>query len=99
MFFFFFKEKTAYEMRISDWSSDVCSSDLNDPRLKRHDLGFLEVVDKPTSEELKAYYAHRYYQTEQGNYRKAYPQAERDYFNLKIAQKAALVDKLQIGRR
>src|SRR3546814_10365063 len=30
--FFFFKQKTAYEMRISDWSSDVCSSDL--PRLQ-----------------------------------------------------------------
>src|SRR3546814_8665794 len=28
MCFFFFKQKTAYEMRISDWSSDVCSSDL-----------------------------------------------------------------------
>src|SRR3546814_1257541 len=32
-FFFFFKQKTAYEMRISDWSSDVCSSDLASPRL------------------------------------------------------------------
>src|SRR3546814_1803447 len=29
--FFFFKQKTAYEMRISDWSSDVCSSDLGTP--------------------------------------------------------------------
>src|SRR3546814_17013622 len=29
--FFFFKHKTAYEMRISDWSSDVCSSDLTPP--------------------------------------------------------------------
>src|SRR3546814_2141949 len=29
VFFFFFKQKTAYEMRISDWSSDVCSSDLH----------------------------------------------------------------------
>src|SRR3546814_1845787 len=29
--FFFFKQKTAYEMRISDWSSDVCSSDLPIP--------------------------------------------------------------------
>src|SRR3546814_16585851 len=29
MLFFFFKQKTAYEMRISDWSSDVCSSDLH----------------------------------------------------------------------
>src|SRR3546814_2773037 len=33
--FFFFKQKTAYEMRISDWSSDVCSSDL----AKRSQLG------------------------------------------------------------
>src|SRR3546814_20416690 len=31
--FFFFKQKTAYEMRISDWSSDVCSSDLIDADL------------------------------------------------------------------
>src|SRR3546814_1114252 len=32
LFFFFFKQKTAYEMRISDWSSDVCSSDLHRAR-------------------------------------------------------------------
>src|SRR3546814_5594359 len=31
---FFFKQKTAYEMRISDWSSDVCSSDLESPGAK-----------------------------------------------------------------
>src|SRR3546814_4773339 len=31
--FFFFKQKTAYEMRISDWSSDVCSSDLTQRKL------------------------------------------------------------------
>src|SRR3546814_3587624 len=45
--FFFFKQKTAYEMRISDWSSDVCSSDLEvssvreqlaDYRLVRFDM-------------------------------------------------------------
>src|SRR3546814_4536572 len=34
-FFFFFKQKTAYEMRISDWSSDVCSSDLRFSYLRR----------------------------------------------------------------
>src|SRR3546814_9784008 len=37
--FFFFKQKTAYEMRISDWSSDVCSSDLRETAvgdLERH---------------------------------------------------------------
>src|SRR3546814_3847094 len=33
--FFFFKQKTAYEMRISDWSSDVCSSDLCEPRYRQ----------------------------------------------------------------
>src|SRR3546814_7846530 len=39
MFFFFFKQKTAYEVRISDWSSDVCSSDLDEQveRTLRHD--------------------------------------------------------------
>src|SRR3546814_15177612 len=35
LYFFFFKQKTAYEMRISDWSSDVCSSDLDDHRAPR----------------------------------------------------------------
>src|SRR3546814_10905887 len=35
---FFLKQKTAYEMRISDWSSDVCSSDLPNPRLAQHAL-------------------------------------------------------------
>src|SRR3546814_7979458 len=42
MHVFFFKQKTAYEMRISDWSSDVCSSDLRigdhrPPGVQRHD--------------------------------------------------------------
>src|SRR3546814_8720547 len=37
LFFFFFKQKTAYDMRISDWSSDVCSSDLHRQGHRRHD--------------------------------------------------------------
>src|SRR3546814_7510879 len=36
--FFFFKQKTAYEMRISDWSSDVCSSDLDEMPVQPGDL-------------------------------------------------------------
>src|SRR3546814_19649491 len=36
---FFFKQKTAYEMRISDWSSDVCSSDLAAPRGEAEGVG------------------------------------------------------------
>src|SRR3546814_4931287 len=45
LIFFFFKQKTAYEMRISDWSSDVCSSDLHRSlvvlpgRVQRHEVG------------------------------------------------------------
>src|SRR3546814_1178348 len=39
MYVFFFKQKTAYEMRISDWSSDVCSSDLSS--LSGYDLAKL----------------------------------------------------------
>src|SRR3546814_1156779 len=42
MFFFFFKQKTAYEMRISDWSSDVCSSDLYSAEVL-HDAGIKNV--------------------------------------------------------
>src|SRR3546814_1080575 len=39
LWLFFFKQKTAYEMRISDWSSDVCSSDLLEVRWPAHRLG------------------------------------------------------------
>src|SRR3546814_7158908 len=45
-FFFFFKQKTAYEMRISDWSSDVCSSDLRHIGRTDHDRN--EPVTKST---------------------------------------------------
>src|SRR3546814_14740 len=41
IFFFFFKQKTAYEMRISDWSSDVCSSDLRCPIELAYAVGFI----------------------------------------------------------
>src|SRR3546814_2179340 len=61
--FFFFKQKTAYEMRISDWSSDVCSSDLGQVKkleasgietmaaLARHD-GPVRGVASATAEKL-----------------------------------------------
>src|SRR3546814_1048617 len=42
--FFFFKQKTAYEMRISDWSSDVCSSDLDFESSKVVDDATLQIV-------------------------------------------------------
>src|SRR3546814_2162609 len=44
VYFFFFKQKTAYEMRISDWSSDVCSSDLSTPAVASDNTWACEVV-------------------------------------------------------
>src|SRR3546814_20318512 len=53
--FVFFKQKTAYEMRISDWSSDVCSSDLlslqacaDDPQVAYHAIRDLARIAKET---------------------------------------------------
>src|SRR3546814_17835197 len=45
VFFFFFKQKTAYEMRISDWSSDVCSSDLAVKHVHHFAVEQAEVAD------------------------------------------------------
>src|SRR3546814_2908969 len=45
--FFFFKQKTAYEMRISDWSSDVCSSDLLDIEAIRFPDRLITRIDIP----------------------------------------------------
>src|SRR3546814_4682836 len=47
MVFFFFKQKTAYEMRISDWSSDVCSSDLAGFGSKAIGLGAMQLLTEP----------------------------------------------------
>src|SRR3546814_4154854 len=53
-FFFFFKQNTAYEMRISDWSSDVCSSDL-----------FATNTRFPHADEVVVDWPHRYLAAEQ----------------------------------
>src|SRR3546814_2200426 len=63
LLFFFFKQKTAYEMRISDWSSDVCSSDLNPYGLTdegieqrfqaRHDAALARINGLLTPERLR----------------------------------------------
>src|SRR3546814_4418728 len=53
MYFFFFKQKTAYEMRISDWSSDVCSSDL--PNYGRVSASPPEAPDSTTTSGVPSY--------------------------------------------
>src|SRR3546814_7532862 len=67
--FFFFKQKTAYEMRISDWSSDVCSSDLseriaaprdrvyralNDPEVLKAAIPGCETIERLSDTEMTA---------------------------------------------
>src|SRR3546814_10211804 len=44
---FFFKQKTAYDMRISDWSSDVCSSDLSRSQLQPEDIRHVSLIVAP----------------------------------------------------
>src|SRR3546814_12882231 len=51
--FFFFKQKTAYEMRISDWSSDVCSSDL----LDAVDFRKFDIAEAQVRRARRAYFA------------------------------------------
>src|SRR3546814_5924521 len=48
--FFFFKQKTAYEMRISDWSSDVCSSDLHVASVDQNPVGSRKPLDPGVTE-------------------------------------------------
>src|SRR3546814_3131334 len=50
--FFFFKQKTAYEMRISDWSSDVCSSDLRSRQQHHRDMNEEKGHERPGGDEM-----------------------------------------------
>src|SRR3546814_9339391 len=49
MFLFVVKQKTAYEMRISDWSSDVCSSDLRAPAFQAGYVGSIPITRSTTA--------------------------------------------------
>src|SRR3546814_10879375 len=57
-FIFFFKQKTAYEMRISDWSSDVCSSDLAEALKTLGDarFGFLQAEEEAAVTRSRRFY-------------------------------------------
>ena len=67
---------------------------MDDPRLKRTRLGYLEVVNKPTSEELNSYYSNKYYQEAMGSYEKSYSNEELKYIKLKIKQHSYLIEQL-----
>lgn len=65
-----------------------------DERLRRHELGFLELVNKPTKEELEDYYAKSYYQNESGNFRKEYSRLESKIIEMRVEQKAIHISEL-----
>lgn len=56
-------------------------------KVKKNEFGYFELVDRPTPDALRAYYAEKYYQDAEGSYEVAYSDAEKDYFRNKIAQK------------
>lgn len=62
---------------------------MKDSRLKRHELGFLELSEKPSPQSLAAYYEQTYYQNESSSYRKSYSALEAEVIGLRIAQRSA----------
>lgn len=66
-----------------------------DSRIKKHPLGYWEVVDKPTSQALQEYYAEKYYQQAKGSYELSYSEAELRYFQVKLEQRLAVIEQYQ----
>lgn len=64
------------------------------PELKKNPLGFWEVINKPSSEALKEYYAKKYYQQSLGSYEASYTEDELTYFETKLAQKFYVINQL-----
>ncbi len=65
-----------------------------DKRVKRNRFGFYEIINKPTMEELKNYYAEKYYQEAHGSYEKFYSEDEILYFKNKLSQKHIIINEL-----
>ncbi len=65
-----------------------------DKRLTQHPLGFWTLAEKPSPEELKDYYAHKYYQQACGSYELQYGDDERAYFRAKLAQRHAVLQRV-----
>ena len=59
----------------------------------KNQFGYFELVEKPTLEVLKAYYAEKYYQNAEGSYEVLYSDAEKSYFRNKVAQKLLAATK------
>ena len=66
-----------------------------DSRIRKHVLGFWEIVDKPTPQELRQYYADKYYQEAKGSYELEYSDEELQYFRSKLEQRLAVIQRNQ----
>ena len=66
---------------------------IMDSRLRKHPLGYWEIEHKPTSEELQKYYADKYYQEGKGSYELEYSSDELSYFNAKLEQRWAVLQR------
>jgi 2-polyprenyl-3-methyl-5-hydroxy-6-metoxy-1,4-benzoquinol methylase len=64
-------------------------------RIRRHGLGFWELANKPSAQELATYYEETYYQNETANYRKSYSALETEVIELRIALRAAQIGTLR----
>jgi 2-polyprenyl-3-methyl-5-hydroxy-6-metoxy-1,4-benzoquinol methylase len=64
-----------------------------DPRLQKHPLGYWEIENKPTPQELQQYYAEKYYQEGLGSYELEYTRDELTYFNAKLEQRSAVLQR------
>jgi len=70
---------------------------MTDTRVRKHPLGYLEATEKPDSQTLEDYYAERYFQSNQGNYRDKYSEEELKFIHSKIHQKDEMVQRLGGG--
>ncbi|MBL1140624.1 MAG: class I SAM-dependent methyltransferase [Proteobacteria bacterium] len=70
-----------------------------DPRLQKHPLGYFEIVNKPTTEELQEYYSDKYYQEAKSSYEHEYSEDELTYFQVKLEQRFAALQKAQPNLR
>lgn len=70
---------------------------MSDPRLKQHPLGFFELINKPSQNELNAYYEKNYWQNESGNYRKQYSELELNVIHKRIGLRAAKFHELCVA--
>lgn len=64
-----------------------------DSRIKKNQFGYWEIVNKPTNKELQQYYTEKYYQEAKGSYELQYSQSELSFFEAKLEQKYAVLEK------